>query len=44
VCEGTEETISADGWTVALKLSPDPVSLVGVYGTSTYDSGAVYAP
>jgi hypothetical protein len=44
VCEGTEEQIGADSWTVTLKLSPDPVSLVGVYGTSTYDSGAVYAP
>ena len=44
VCEGTEEQISADGWTVTLKLSPDPVPMVGVYGTSTYDSGAIYAP
>ena len=44
VCEGTEEQITADGWTVTLKLSPDPVSLVGIYGTSTYDSGAIYAP
>ena len=44
VCEGTEEQISADGWTVTLKLSPDPVPMVGVYGASTYDSGAIYAP
>jgi hypothetical protein len=44
IVEGLDETIAADGWTVTFKLSPDVWARVGIYGTSTYDSGAIYAP
>lgn len=44
VVEGVDETLTHQSWDLTLKLSPDLVSRVGMYGSSTYDSGAVFAP
>ncbi len=44
IVEGLDEVITESTWTLDFKPSPDIYSRLGIYGTDTYDSGAIWAP
>ncbi|MBP7406076.1 MAG: hypothetical protein KA973_14275 [Candidatus Microthrix sp.] len=44
ICEGLDETLTDASWDITLKLSPDVYSRLGIYDTSTWDSGVLWAP
>lgn len=44
IVEGISDSVSSTGWTITLRFSPDVYSRLGIYDTSTWDSGVLWAP